>query len=100
MPGCSLCMGNQARVAENSTVVSTSTRNFPNRLGKGANVYLASAELAAVASIMGKIPTMEEYLKYAEDINTMADDVYRYLNFNEMESYTTAANKAFPVMVA
>jgi aconitate hydratase 2/2-methylisocitrate dehydratase len=100
MPGCSLCMGNQARVAENSTVVSTSTRNFPNRLGKGANVYLASAELAAVASIMGKIPTMEEYLKYAEDINTMADDVYRYLNFNEMENYTSAANKAFPVMVA
>jgi aconitate hydratase 2/2-methylisocitrate dehydratase len=100
MPGCSLCMGNQARVAENSTVVSTSTRNFPNRLGKGANVYLASAELAAVASIMGKIPTMEEYLQYAEDINTMADDVYRYLNFNEMENYTSAANKAFPVMVA
>jgi aconitate hydratase 2/2-methylisocitrate dehydratase len=100
MPGCSLCMGNQARVAENSTVVSTSTRNFPNRLGKGANVYLASAELAAVASIMGKIPTMEEYLEYAEDINTMADDVYRYLNFNEMESYTSAANKAFPVKVA
>ena len=99
MPGCSLCMGNQARVAENSTVVSTSTRNFPNRLGKGANVYLASAELAAVAAIMGKIPTMQEYLEYAEDINTMADDVYRYLNFNEMDNYTKAANNAFPVMV-
>jgi aconitate hydratase 2/2-methylisocitrate dehydratase len=99
MPGCSLCMGNQARVAENSTVVSTSTRNFPNRLGKGADVYLASAELAAVASIMGKIPTMDEYLEYANDINTMADDVYRYLNFNEMENYTSAANTAFPVMV-
>ena len=100
MPGCSLCMGNQARVAENSTVVSTSTRNFPNRLGKGANVYLASAELAAVASILGKIPTVDEYLHYAEDINTMADDVYRYLNFNEMENYTRAAESAFPVKVA
>jgi len=100
MPGCSLCMGNQARVAENSTVVSTSTRNFPNRLGKGANVYLASAELAAVASIMGKIPTMAEYMQYADEINTMSDDVYRYLNFNEMENYTSAANAAFPVKVA
>ena len=100
MPGCSLCMGNQARVAENSTVVSTSTRNFPNRLGKGANVYLASAELAAVGAIMGKIPTMEEYMSYADDINTMADDVYRYLNFNEMETYQSAADAAFPVKVA
>ena len=100
MPGCSLCMGNQARVAENSTVISTSTRNFPNRLGKGANVYLASAELAAVGAILGKIPTMAEYMKYADSINTMADDVYRYLNFNEMESYMSAADKAFPVKVA
>jgi aconitate hydratase 2/2-methylisocitrate dehydratase len=99
MPGCSLCMGNQARVAANSTVVSTSTRNFPNRLGAGADVYLASAELSAVASIMGKIPTMEEYMVYANDINMMADDVYRYLNFNEMESYMTAAESAFPVAV-
>ena len=100
MPGCSLCMGNQARVAENSTVISTSTRNFPNRLGKGANVYLASAELAAVGAILGKIPTMEEYMHYADDINTMADDVYRYLNFNEMEDYMSAAESAFPVKVA
>ncbi len=99
MPGCSLCMGNQARVAANSTVVSTSTRNFPNRLGAGADVYLASAELSAVAAIMGKIPSMEEYMAYANDINTMADDVYRYLNFNEMESYMTAAESAFPVAV-
>ena len=99
MPGCSLCMGNQARVAENSTVISTSTRNFPNRLGKGANVYLASAELAAVGAIMGKIPTMEEYMSYADDINTMADDVYRYLNFNEMDTYQSAADAAFPVEV-
>ncbi len=99
MPGCSLCMGNQARVAENSTVISTSTRNFPNRLGKGANVYLASAELAAVGAILGKIPTTDEYMQYANDINTMADDVYRYLNFNEMDSYMAAAEKAFPVKV-
>merc|ERR1712013_805140 len=62
MPGCSLCMGNQARVAAKSTVVSTSTRNFPNRLGQGANVYLASAELAAVAAILGKLPNREEYM--------------------------------------
>jgi len=100
MPGCSLCMGNQARVAEGSTVVSTSTRNFPNRLGKGANVYLASAELAAVSAILGKIPSMDEYMKYVEDINTMADDVYRYLNFDEMEYYQSAADAAFPVKVA
>jgi len=100
MPGCSLCMGNQARVAENSTVISTSTRNFPNRLGKGANVYLASAELAAVGAVLGKIPNMEEYLQYMDNINTMASDVYRYLNFNEMEDYMSAAESAFPVKVA
>ncbi len=99
MPGCSLCMGNQARVAENSTVISTSTRNFPNRLGNGANVYLASAELAAVGAILGKIPTMSEYMEYANNINTMAGEVYRYLNFNEMESYLSAAESAFPVKV-
>jgi aconitate hydratase 2/2-methylisocitrate dehydratase len=88
MPGCSLCMGNQARVAENSTVVSTSTRNFPNRLGNGANVYLASAELAAVCSILGKIPTVDEYMHYAEQISETAEDTYRYLNFNQMATYT------------
>ncbi len=99
MPGCSLCMGNQARVAQNSTVISTSTRNFPNRLGNGANVYLASAELAAVGAILGRIPTVDEYMRYAEDINTMADDVYRYLNFDRMENYTAAAENAFPVKI-
>ncbi|MCP4491185.1 MAG: bifunctional aconitate hydratase 2/2-methylisocitrate dehydratase [Gammaproteobacteria bacterium] len=87
MPGCSLCMGNQARVAAKSTVISTSTRNFPNRLGTGANVYLASAELAAVGAILGKIPTVDEYMQYAAEINTMADDVYRYLSFDKMEDY-------------
>ncbi len=91
MPGCSLCMGNQARVAAGSTVVSTSTRNFPNRLGDGADVYLASAELAAIASIVGKLPSVEEYMSYMDDINTMADDIYRYLNFHEIESFQKAA---------
>ncbi len=95
MPGCSLCMGNQARVAENSTVISTSTRNFPNRLGNGANVFLSSAELAAVCSILGKIPTFDEYMNYAGQISKTADDTYRYLNFNQMASYQQKAeNKA------
>jgi len=99
MPGCSLCMGNQARVAAESTVVSTSTRNFPNRLGDGADVYLASAELAAIASIVGKLPTVEEYMSYMNDINTMADDIYRYLNFHEIESFQkSAAAVTIPVV--
>ncbi len=90
MPGCSLCMGNQARVADNATVVSTSTRNFPNRLGNDANVYLSSAELAAVCSIMGKIPTFEEYMAYYQQINATADDTYRYLNFDKIDKYQQA----------
>ena len=94
MPGCSLCMGNQARIAPNSTCVSTSTRNFPNRLGDGADVYLASAELAAVSSILGKLPSVEEYLAYMLDLDTMADDIYRYLNFHEIESFQNSANQA------
>ncbi|MET1255611.1 bifunctional aconitate hydratase 2/2-methylisocitrate dehydratase [Aliikangiella maris] len=93
MPGCSLCMGNQARVAANSTVVSTSTRNFPNRLGNGANVYLASAELAAVSSILGKLPSVEEYMSFAKDLDTMADEVYRYLNFHEIEEFKKSASQ-------
>ena len=92
MPGCSLCMGNQARVAENSTVVSTSTRNFPNRLGNGANVYLASAELAAVCSLLGKIPSVEEYQVYATQISASAEESYRYLNFNQMTAYQKKAD--------
>ena len=91
MPGCSLCMGNQARVAPGATCVSTSTRNFPNRLGDGANVYLASAELAAVSSVLGRLPSPEEYLEFARDLNTMADDIYRYLNFHEIESFQKSA---------
>jgi len=94
LPGCSLCMGNQARVLANSTVVSTSTRNFPNRLGDGANVFLASAELSAIASILGKLPTVEEYHRYMEDINPLSDDIYKYLNFNEIDTYVESADSA------
>ena len=94
MPGCSLCMGNQARIAPNSTCVSTSTRNFPNRLGDGADVYLASAELAAVSSILGKLPSVEEYLAYMKDLDTMAEDIYRYLNFHQIESFQNSADQA------
>jgi aconitate hydratase 2/2-methylisocitrate dehydratase len=94
LPGCSLCMGNQARVLANSTVVSTSTRNFPNRLGDGADVFLASAELAAIASVLGKLPSPEEYLRFMEEINPLADDIYRYLNFNEIDQYVDSANAA------
>jgi len=87
MPGCSLCMGNQARVKAGATVVSTSTRNFPNRLGDNTNVYLSSAELAAVCSILGKIPTVSEYMSYATQINETADETYQYLNFDQMADY-------------
>ena len=94
VPGCSLCMGNQARVLANSTVVSTSTRNFPNRLGDGANVFLASAELSAICSVLGKIPTIEQYHQYMNDINPLSDQIYRYLNFNEIDTYVESANNA------
>ena len=94
MPGCSLCMGNQARVAANSTVVSTSTRNFPNRLGQGADVFLASSELAAVSAAIGKIPTMSEYMKYMAGIDTMSESIYRYLNFDEIEEFIEASDRA------
>ena len=93
MPGCSLCMGNQARVAANSTVLSTSTRNFPNRLGDGANVYLTSAELASVGAILGRLPTREEYMEFAEKIDSMADDIYRYLNFDQIVEFQTSAEE-------
>lgn len=93
MPGCSLCMGNQARIAPNCTAVSTSTRNFPNRLGQGANVYLASAELASVASVLGKLPTVEEYMGYAGKLESMEAEVYNYLNFDQMSEYTEKSDK-------
>ena len=91
MPGCSLCMGNQAQVHEGATVMSTSTRNFPNRLGKNTFVYLGSAELAAICSKLGKIPTVEEYQANIGIINEQGDQIYRYMNFNEIDSYNEVA---------
>jgi aconitate hydratase 2/2-methylisocitrate dehydratase len=99
MPGCSLCMGNQARIAANSTAVSTSTRNFPNRLGQGANVYLASAELAAVAAVLGKLPTVEEYMQYANQIDSMSADIYKYLNFDQMPDFVASAERGKSIAV-
>jgi aconitate hydratase 2/2-methylisocitrate dehydratase len=93
MPGCSLCMGNQARVAANSTVLSTSTRNFPNRLGDGANVYLVSAELASVGSILGKLPTPAEYMEYAKNLDSMAEEIYRYMNFDQILEFQQSAEE-------
>ncbi|WP_100656118.1 bifunctional aconitate hydratase 2/2-methylisocitrate dehydratase [Alteromonas flava] len=94
MPGCSLCMGNQARVLAGATVLSTSTRNFPNRLGDGANVYLCSAELAAVGAIVGRVPTTEEYMQYASKIDSMSSEVFKYLNFDQMEVFKQAEDAA------
>eukprot|EP00316_Scyphosphaera_apsteinii_P000534 CAMPEP_0119303886 /NCGR_PEP_ID=MMETSP1333-20130426/5233_1 /TAXON_ID=418940 /ORGANISM="Scyphosphaera apsteinii, Strain RCC1455" /LENGTH=899 /DNA_ID=CAMNT_0007306663 /DNA_START=31 /DNA_END=2730 /DNA_ORIENTATION=+ len=91
MPGCSLCMGNQARIADKATCVSTSTRNFPNRLGKGANVFLASAELATVAATLGRLPSPEEYLEQWKQIDSDAADTYRYLNFDQLSNFTDKA---------
>lgn len=91
MPGCSLCMGNQAQVREGATVMSTSTRNFPNRLGKNTNVFLGSAELAAICSKLGKIPTLDEYRANIGIINEKGVEVYRYMNFNEIASYNQVA---------
>jgi aconitate hydratase 2/2-methylisocitrate dehydratase len=93
MPGCSLCMGNQARVAPNSTVLSTSTRNFPNRLGDGANVYLTSAELASVGAILGRLPTPQEYLEFTSDLDSMSDEIYRYMNFDQIVEFQKSAEE-------
>jgi len=93
MPGCSLCMGNQAQVKEGATVFSTSTRNFPNRLGKNSNVYLGSAELAAICSKLGRIPTKEEYLADMGVLTAASDKVYQYLNFDKISDYTESAAK-------
>ena len=92
MPGCSLCMGNQAQVREGATVMSTSTRNFPNRLGKNTNVYLGSAELAAICSRLGRIPTREEYMTDMGVINSNGEEIYQYLNFNQMADYKDVAD--------
>ena len=94
IPGCSLCMGNQARVKPGATVVSTSTRNFPNRLGKGAFVYLSSAELAAVAALLGRLPTVPEYMEYVKDLDAMSGEIYRYLNFDEIAEFQDSADEA------
>jgi len=96
MPGCSLCMGNQAQVREGATVVSTSTRNFPNRLGRNTNVYLASAELAAIASKLGKLPTVAEYRDAMGIIDKEAASVYRYMNFDRIEEYAETAQAITP----
>jgi len=88
VPGCSLCMGNQARVADNAIVFSTSTRNFDNRMGKGAQVYLGSAELAAVCAMLGRLPTKAEYLEIVpQKIAGKEADIYKYLNFNLLEAF-------------
>jgi aconitate hydratase 2/2-methylisocitrate dehydratase len=92
MPGCSLCMGNQAQVREGATVVSTSTRNFPNRLGKNSNVFLASAELAAIASKLGRIPSLSEYQSEMGVVNASGDRIYRYMNFDQIEEYRDIAD--------
>lgn len=93
MPGCSLCMGNQARIRAGSTCVSTSTRNFPNRLGQGANVFLGSAELAAIAAVLGRLPSIEEYREYASRIDSMAPEIYRYLNFDQVPEFLEQAER-------
>jgi aconitate hydratase 2/2-methylisocitrate dehydratase len=92
MPGCSLCMGNQAQVKEGATVISTSTRNFPNRLGKNTNVFLGSAELAAVCSKLGRIPTVAEYQEAVGIINKDAASIYRYMNFDQIDEYKELAD--------
>ena len=93
MPGCSLCMGNQAQVKEGATVMSTSTRNFPNRLGKNTNVYLGSAELAAICSKLGRIPNREEYLADMGVLKTNGDKIYKYMNFDQIEQYQDTARE-------
>lgn len=93
MPGCSLCMGNQAQVREGATVMSTSTRNFPNRLGKNTFVYLGSAELAAICSKLGRIPTVEEYLSDMGVLNAKSSEIYQYLNFDQIADYQAAKIK-------
>jgi aconitate hydratase 2/2-methylisocitrate dehydratase len=92
MPGCSLCMGNQAQIRKGSTAMSTSTRNFPNRLGIDTQVFLGSAELAAICALMGKIPTVAEYMEGVKAVNAKAADVYRYMNFDQIEEFKSVAD--------
>ncbi len=92
MPGCSLCMGNQAQVRKGSTAVSTSTRNFPNRLGIDTRVYLGSAELAAICALLGRIPTVAEYLEQIGIVGKKAADIYRYMNFDQIPDFKEIAD--------
>jgi aconitate hydratase 2 / 2-methylisocitrate dehydratase len=92
MPGCSLCMGNQAQIKKGSTAVSTSTRNFPNRLGIDTRVYLSSAELAAVTALMGRIPTVAEYMEQVKSLEAKSADVYRYMNFDQIAEFKDLAD--------
>ena len=91
MPGCSLCMGNQAQIRKGSTAMSTSTRNFPNRLGIDTNVFLGSAELAAICALMGKIPSVAEYQEQVKVVNAKAADIYRYMNFDQIAEFSELA---------
>ena len=91
MPGCSLCMGNQAQIRKGSTAMSTSTRNFPNRLGIDTRVYLGSAELAAMCALMGKIPSVAEYMENIQVVNAKAADIYRYMNFDQIPEFVEVA---------
>ena len=91
MPGCSLCMGNQAQIKKGSTAISTSTRNFPNRLGIDTQVFLGSAELSAMCALMGRIPTVAEYMEQIKLVNAKAADVYRYMNFDQIAEFREAA---------
>ncbi len=91
MPGCSLCMGNQAQMRKGATAMSTSTRNFPNRLGIDTRVYLGSAELAAVCALLGRIPTLAEYMEQMDAVSKNAGDIYRYMNFDQIEEFKNAA---------
>jgi len=91
MPGCSLCMGNQAQIRKGSTAMSTSTRNFPNRLGIDTQVFLGSAELAAMCALMGKIPTKAEYMELIQVVNAKAADIYRYMNFDQIPEFVEVA---------
>jgi aconitate hydratase 2/2-methylisocitrate dehydratase len=92
MPGCSLCMGNQAQIKKGSTAVSTSTRNFPNRLGIDTRVYLCSAELAAVCALTGKLPSVAEYMEQVQAVNAKAADIYRYMNFDQIPEFKEVAD--------
>jgi aconitate hydratase 2/2-methylisocitrate dehydratase len=91
MPGCSLCMGNQAQIRKGSTAVSTSTRNFPNRLGLDTRVFLSSAELASICALLGKIPTVAEYMEHIQVVNAKAADIYRYMNFDQIPAFVDVA---------